>query len=440
MLRSLLVLVGCLVGLYYAVKGPFNALLFYLWIAHFRPLSWAWATWWHAIPLSVISASLVIGLTLLKHRRYPLSAQLGLMALFCLWAAISTMNSLAYDVSIESYVNFLKVVLIAYLLAILPDDLRKFRLALLVICVSLGAEPAKQGLLGLILYPGGQNVNKVPNLGDNNGVGLAMTMLFCLILGLFKTSTWKWERVFLALLGLGVLYRAISTYSRGAFLTLAVLAVMLWVQEKFKIRNAVLVGLAVLMIGVFMPARFTERMSTITQVLTDQGVQEGSARSRLHLWHTALIMANDRPLTGVGFDAYTDMYQRYDPSGGVFGERKAAHGTLPGVLADTGYPGAILYASIMVGALLSMVRARRWAPLLEGGHQIHEFSRALQNAVISFMVGGAFLSYMYYEFVWHVFGLCAALALITRNMVMEQLGPARQETLVETETAQVAHG
>src|SRR6187549_2426723 len=42
MLRTLFVLAILAFGLRHAVRGPFYAMLLYLWLAYFRPESWLW--------------------------------------------------------------------------------------------------------------------------------------------------------------------------------------------------------------------------------------------------------------------------------------------------------------------------------------------------------------------------------------------------------------
>jgi probable O-glycosylation ligase (exosortase A-associated) len=427
MFRTIVVLTMFAIGLFQALRGPFNSLLLYLWVAHFRPQWWAWEHWLYQIPMSYLAAVLVLGYTLLVHRRYTLNPLQVFMILFCIWAVVSAAHSLSPIQSHFWVEQFVRVVVITYVLSILVDDMPKLRLALLVICFSMGAEPAKQGIVNLILHPGAENVNKIPHLGDNNGVGLSMVMLFALTLGLYRSSVNRWEKILLWLLGFGVLMRAVTTYSRGTFLTLAVLTFLLWLQSKHKVRIAAVVLTGVIALAAVMPDRYFERMKTITYAFSDEAKLDNSAASRFHLWSVAVIMANDRPLFGVGFDAYKYLYRRYDPTGGEYGRIKAAHGSFPGVLGDMGYPGVTLYALVVLTALLYAARTWRMARAVEGSEAIAEIALGTRNAIICFLVGGAFLSYMYYENVWHTFGIAATLpAILTRELARGR-EPARLE-------------
>jgi hypothetical protein len=64
---------------------------------------------------------------------------------------------------------------------VLADDVKKFRLVLLTISVSLGFEATKQGWAELLIRPGAPNMNTLPLLGDNNGVAVGILMLVPLL-------------------------------------------------------------------------------------------------------------------------------------------------------------------------------------------------------------------------------------------------------------------
>ena len=56
MLRTIFVIAIIIVGIAYAIQSPFYALLFYLWLAYFRPERWIWTDF-----LSQLNLSLIVG-------------------------------------------------------------------------------------------------------------------------------------------------------------------------------------------------------------------------------------------------------------------------------------------------------------------------------------------------------------------------------------------
>src|SRR5690606_28526848 len=117
-----------------------------------------------------------------------------LIILFFLQGTISWQLSPFMGASTYYWVEFCKVIIVTLLITILVDDLKKFRLVLAIIALSLGLEAAKQGWAQLILNPGAVNVNTHLVLGDNNGVALGMMMLVPVFIALARTSKTVWER------------------------------------------------------------------------------------------------------------------------------------------------------------------------------------------------------------------------------------------------------
>jgi putative inorganic carbon (HCO3(-)) transporter len=433
MLRTLFVTVIFLVGVYYAIRGPFYALLLYLWIAYFRPQEWVWGGWITSAPISMLTALVVVGYALVAHRRYSLGPVQLFMVLFLIWSTLSTAASLDPNYSRAWLEAFAKTVLIAYLISVLLTDMDKFRIATVVLVLSAGAEHAKQGIVNTITSPGQANYNITPHLGDNNGVALAMLMLFCLTVALFKTARHRWEKILYLGFGAGLLLRALNSYSRGAFVTLAVLMVLYWLQERGKFRNLLVAAALVMLVVSIMPERYFHRMDTIVTPIEGDQPMESSAASRLHLWQMAVLMANDRPFLGVGFNAYKHVYPDYDTSNGEFGKVKSAHGSFPGVLADTGYVGLFLFAGVVFSSLLVARRVMRESSLHEDGERFRHLAQGVQNAVIAFIVGGTFLSYMYIELVWHLFGFAAAVGLLSTAALSRQRQRVRGPTALSRE-------
>ena len=97
MLRNIFVALIILIGLVYSLKGPFYAVLLYLWIAYFRPEAWLWTDWITAVNLSFVVGILALGLTVLffSQAKWRFNLSVGLLGLFFLQSLISTWTSVA---------------------------------------------------------------------------------------------------------------------------------------------------------------------------------------------------------------------------------------------------------------------------------------------------------------------------------------------------------
>ena len=337
MLRLIFVSGIIVVGVYFAFQAPFYALLFYLWNAYFRPEAWVWGDIIANLDLSFIIGTYLVVAVLLARVPLRFDGRILLLVLFFVQSLISALCSQHLALSWGYWVEFSRIILITYLLVLLVDDLRKLRLTLLVIALSLGFEGAKQGWAGMVLHPGSANLNPINFLGDNNGVAVGMLMLVPVFLLLAQTSERRWERFLHYFLLVGVLYRGLSTYSRGAFVASIVLAGVYWLRSPRKLLN--LVGGIVVVTPLLL--LFSTRLLG-TDEYDSRRRRDGRhlhSRTECISGRSRCIMGNDNPLVGCGFHAFEACYDRYDFSLGEYRTERAAHSSWFGVLGEQGYVG-----------------------------------------------------------------------------------------------------
>ncbi len=410
-MRTIFVLIIVLVGGANALKGAFEGLLFYLWIAYFRPDSWMWS----ATLVQVLSLSFNSGLYLLV-RSVPtllsprIDLRTSLLGIFFILTGISAFTCTTDPTSWTRWVEFAKILVIAYILyALTCEDVKRFRMVVLVISVSLGIEAAKQGYIGLILRPGGINENPLPHLGDNNGVAVGMLMLTMFFVALSKTTTRWWEKRIHQFFVLGVGYRAISTYSRGAFLSAVAIMLVYFARSNQKIRagfGAIVLAGVVLSV---LPQQFWDRMGTMN--VSSEEEMEDSSRSRIHFWRVAVDMANAHPVMGVGFNAYNANFDAYDYSKGFYGKGRSVHSMWFGILAELGYLGLFLFVSMLLLSVVATQQVARMAKKKTLPEEYYFYAIGLQTAFAACLVGGTFVPWHYTEMLYH--SICLSMALRT---------------------------
>ena len=226
------------------------------------------------------------------------------------------------------------------------------------------------------------------------------------------------------------MYRGLSTYSRGGFLSLGTIAAM-WFWRSDRKPRALIAGLIIaLLVLPALPSRFWDRMSTITASADER---DDSQASRIHFWQMAIAMANDRPWTGVGHAGYELAYNDYDTSEGRYGRDRAVHSAWFGVLAEIGYPGLIVFVLIVVSSLWTCARVRRKARRGEISESLGRYGAALESSLLAFIVGGSFVSFQYSEMLWHYFALTIALERVA--VTDAALVRAAQQAAVEVRPA-----
>lgn len=421
MLRTLFVLIIIAVGIRYSFRGAFYALLFYLWIAYFRPETWLWFDFVSSLNLSFLVGALVVVTTLSSKERFRLDFGSALLFLFLAQGLLATLHSPVSDQIWHYWVDFARVIVISYALVTLVTTEERLRLTLLVIAVSLGFEGAKQGWAQLILNPGAVNTNTLPSLGDNNGVAVGMLMLVPLLTTLARLSPYRLEKHAERFMLVGVLYRAISTYSRGGFLSAGALGIHYLLRSKRKVLSVIAVVVVAAVIIPALPQAFWARMDTITSATgsaNDENV-DSSIAGRLHFWGVAVDIANAQPLTGVGMNGFNLVYDRYDSSNGQFGSQRSVHSAWFGILAELGYTGLVIFFMLMAYAFFVCWKARRLARRRPDLANLAAYATAIEAGLVVFAIGGSFVPFQYFEILWHFLALSIVVGRIVKMRVTQ---------------------
>ena len=413
-MRTILVVILIIIGIVASFYGSFNALIFYLWIAYFRPESWIWSSWLTGYNLSFFVGIFLLISTFITGVKFRFNLFTGLLSLVAIHSFLSVSMS-DYRAAIFSYwTEFIKIIVVSYLLTILIRSEKELKITLIVISLSLGLEGAKQGWANLILNPGGDNVNTHPLLGDNNGVAVGMLMIVPVLFALYQTVEQKIFKYGFLFIAIGVMYRALSTYSRGGFLTFLVMCTIYWLRSNHKGRTLLIFVLFSTLILPIFPQRFWDRINTITE---GSEASDGSAASRLYFWGLGWEMTKDNQIFGVGHRAYQNAYNAYDYTGGQYRGNRAVHSTWFGLLAEWGFPGFILFLCIYYYSLFSCAQARKMCKNRPELTSFMVYGNSIETSLIASGVGITFLSFQYVEILWHFFALAVVCSQIVKAKV-----------------------
>ncbi|HUQ88890.1 MAG TPA: putative O-glycosylation ligase, exosortase A system-associated [Vicinamibacterales bacterium] len=434
MFRTIFVVVILAVGWGFALQSPLYAACLYLWIAYFRPESWAWSDIFSTLNLSYIAGVYLVIRTLISGTRLRLDWRTALLFVFLAHSLVSSLLGLHPDYSLSYWREFSKTIIVSYVLTLLIQTPADLRLIFTVIVASLGFEAGKQGWAQMVLNPGAPNLNAVPFLGDNNLVAVGMAMLLPMVTALGATAT-GWQKRGFQFLSIGVLYRALSTYSRGGFLSIGAVGAIYWWRSPHKLKTGAAVLVATLLVLPVLPQAFWDRMSTITAPADER---DDSQQSRLHFWQVAVAMANDRPWLGVGHKGYEPAYNQYDWTHGEFMTNRAVHSAWFGVLADLGYPGLLIFLTVTFSSLFACRRVRKWWRRGDLPGPLGHYAIGLETAMVAFMVGGSFVSFHYNEMLWHFFALTMALERVAVREMTAQRALKESQPMTPVQTGSAA--
>jgi probable O-glycosylation ligase (exosortase A-associated) len=410
----------------------FAALLLYLWFALFRPQEWMWfdVTSWRLslmLGMLLVVPSIVTGI--LPNLTHPLSLG-GVLFLVCaLLGQINAFNPAAGWLWLDFFARLLTVSLLAVTLINTP---RRYVLTLLVIASSFGFHAAKAGLavvLGLGAVRFGEGAAGA--FADNNGYAVGMAMIAPLLICCGQNLERLALRVGFYVAGVLCVFGVIGTFSRGGFLAMTAGALVFAMLQRRRVLALLVIVILAVPVGYFVQISqgFSDRLETIK---TYEQVGDTSAMGRLHFWSVAIKIAKDYPL-GVGLFNYQPAYDTYDDSGGEFGKARSVHSSHFQVLAETGFPGAIVWVAMFAWALLVAFRIRRKAirsqTLAPGDQRLFvSVSTGLIASMVAFVVGGAFVAMALNDLTWISFALVAALDRLFQQVNAVSAPRAASET------------
>ena len=248
---------------------------------------------------------------------------------------------------------------------------------------------------------------------------------------LLATERTGWIRLG-AIAGIAVLpVLILMTQSRGGFIALCVFAAFALRGQRRRLRTPLIVaGLALGVIAVA-PSGVWKRVEGLSHVAEnlDQVDPEGSAKQRFQVWQMAVSIVGDHPWTGVGWGAYPMAHAQYAPLSGADGPRQLGqrdtHSTYLNVLAETGYPGLVLFLTLLWSAVREAEKARR---LCRKGQPLVALQlKYLELGLLAFLVAGVWASYAKLSFLYlHVVLLWAVAQNATRAAQQAHVLAARQ--------------
>ncbi len=430
-MRDLILLAFIAAVMTMGFKRPFLWVLLYIYVDIVAPQKVAWGI------LTSLSISLVCFVAAFagyialdsKQGSRPTIRQ-GLIVLLLLWCGITTLGAEFQDSAWEKWDWVWKGLLFA---AFLPLTLRtrlRIEAAALVMVLSAATIIIPAGIKTIFSGGGGYGT-LVSLVQENSGLyegstlsTVAITMI-PLILWVAKYSSIITERrvawLFALALSFAALLTPIGTQTRTGLICIAVLGGLMMRSVKHKFLFAGMAVVAVLVAIPFLPAAYTERMSTITDHQSDQ-----SASTRVAVWSWTLDYVAANPMGG-GFDAYRGNSFTYNTRdvtevGGtqqveyreITEESRAYHSAYFEVLGEQGYFGFLIWIMIHVSGLFSMERLRRKYARFTDREAVkwRALATALQHGHIIYLFGALFIGVGYQPFVFMLVGLEIALATV----------------------------
>jgi probable O-glycosylation ligase (exosortase A-associated) len=422
-MRDLVMLAVLPFMIYFMARRPFIAVGMWIWTALFFPNAWVYGFAGNIRYNLLFTAVAIVTYLAMKDKPKPLLGALGAMVLlFFVWTTISTTFGLAPpERSWDHWSRFAKVITLFLFVLLVIEKKLHIDFFLWCVVLSVGFYGDLEALK-FLASGGGHKIAGLPGhvLGDRNELAVAFVMTLPICYYLLGEYGHRSRVVSLALLGTMVLLVAavIGTQSRGGFVALAGLGGYLFLKTDRKLLVGLLIVVLVIGLSYFVSDEWTSRMNTL-----ETADEDASFMGRVVAWKLSFILAAQHPIFGGGFKAletfsvWSDLSQQffsyqwfYTGTALPNTERaRAAHSVYFQVLGDQGFAGLAIYLTCLVGAFRKARRIARSVKRDGGPQWIRTLATMLQLSIFGFALGGAALSFAYFDLIFAIMALLIVL-------------------------------
>lgn len=401
----LLFLCACIGAAFYrAWYGVLSLAVF----SYLNPHAYAWG-FVRTLPAYQILFIVVAISTLFSKDKQFLPNDWRVPAFFILWFYffITTTQAYAQELAWARLWLISKIYLPFIFMLILINTRQKLFYIICTTAAALGIVAIKGGIFA-ILTGFNYRVYGPPHTQFAENNAFAVAVLIALPLLILWRREIKDKYIRLGLLGAIPLFlaSALSSWSRGAFLTMMFLGlVMLWHSgKKYYVLPVVLIG------GFtafnMLPEAWFDRMDTIKTYEED-----ASAMSRLQVWRDGWNHTLTRPLVGAGFEGWTYVTER------------DWHNSFVEMLSEHGFIAFGIWISLIIGTLFSLTRLPIATRGVQGLEWVPNYCYMVRASLIAYIVGTSFLGLSYWDLLYHLIFI----AVLIKKFALEELAEKTED-------------
>src|SRR6266496_4095655 len=398
------------------VARPWLGILAWYWIGlmNAHRLTWSFA---YTMPFAMlIGGATLLGAIAAKDRRpIPWNRELILMAALLVYFTVTTFFAWAPTYAWLQWEKVAKIIFMTFVATMFIYGKTRIRALLLVVVASIGFYGFKGGIWSII-RGGAERVQGPENsfIDGNTFLGLALNMVIPVLVALARDESRRWLRQLLYLTAALSVIASIFTYSRGAWVGLAVVVPLVLLQ--LRTRPRIFVAIALVVGAVFASAILPDQVFKRADTLANYQ-EDGSANERFMAWTVHWNVAKDSPLVGAGFDFEnadngrwleygSEEYMKFFTSL----DSAAAHSIYFQILGQHGFVAFFIYLLLLASVHLTFLRLRATARQNPDTAWISTYATGILIGLVGYVVSGAFLSSAYFDLAWLYFALTAVLS------------------------------
>lgn len=391
-MRDLFLVAAVAISLGFTLRFPFVGVLIWEWFTLMNPHQETFG-FARSLPLNLIVAGAAVLSWLISEepKKIPRSSITTLFFLFLVWMTFNSFFAFDPGWSWPYWDRTWRVFALGFLIAATANNQVRINAIIWVAAISLMYYGVKGGIF-TVVTGGNFKVWGPPGtiITDNNQLALALLMTLPLIQYLRTNVTSKGFSLVLLGCLLSSAIAVLGSYSRGAYVAMAALAVFFLLHTKRRFLYLFACAAVIVAAIHFMPQSFFDRVDTMNSLDTDSSFQ-----GRVMAWQVAFRYALDHFPFGAGFygPQLDGIFLHYFPGTNPH----AAHSIYFQVLGEHGFIGLALYLGIFFVAFKYSISIIRRSKKSMEAAWAQKLARMIQVSLIAFGVGGAALSMAYYD-------------------------------------------
>lgn len=404
-------------GLPLSLIRPYFGALIFAWLGLMNPhrLTWSYA---ETIPWSMLYAVVtLIGIAFAREKIIGRSISAYWLPLaYLAWMTVTSYFALQPTSAWERFDGIWKVQLMCVCSLALLLDRRKIEWFAAIAVLSIIFYGVKGGFF--TITSGGAHRVWGPAasvINDNNQLATGLITASPFLYWLYYQTERVWLRRAIIVAGILTLFSVLGSHSRGAFLGLSSMGMLLWFKSRNKLPLLLFMIPVVAIAFAFMPDEYWTRIESIVDYTED-----GSATGRLNTWQTALNIANSR-ITGGGLEYYSaEVFAIYAPNPRVV---VSAHSIYFQALGEHGWPGLALFLAILAQIWRTAGRIRKLGDSVIEFTGFALFGRMAQVSLVGFCVGGAFVNVGNWDFIYYILVLLLSMERLIQAQSIAVVAP-----------------
>lgn len=208
--------------------------------------------------------------------------------------------------------------------------------------------------------------------------------------------------------------------SRGSQVALAIQLYFIFLHGKISLRAFLIAGIVGYVTYVALPEEQWERFTEIGE--------DRTSTQRMLYWENGWEMMKEHPGLGVGYFNFIPYYETFYRQDMLYDNGQLAHNIFVQVGADLGFIGLGVYLILI---WLGFSIPRKAIRLLRGAGMDDDWriptAKGLALGFLGFIIGGQFVSIVYYPFMW----MHLALVCVLFNSVRNSLGHMASNSVVD---------